>query len=105
MAIYYEKENMSKPTITAECEQVKACISINRPIKWENVYNGYPKKHTALYDMDLPPGLFQNACATRVSIALIKAEWNNTIRDFESHFTDYGGNIDKDGVIYFWELK
>jgi len=227
MDIYYEEENMSGPTITAECEQVKACISINRPIKWENVYNGYPKKQTALYDMDLPPEFvffdkekgilfdnvpnrdtFQNACATRVSIALIKAgmelegryqiqkgdlkdkyfivsaeklqkylykswgraevkiekkdiegivnkdygarknfnairekincdcksrngiyiilggfggditghatlwignhnkvQYNDTIRDFDGHFTDYGGNIDKGGVIYFWELK
>jgi len=64
-----------------------AIISSKRPI-WDDVYNGYPKIDAGtVYENDLPASevfksifgdsynrsIYTNACATRVSIALLKA--------------------------------
>jgi len=75
-------------TVVASCGNLKTSICIRRPIKWENVYNGYPKNSDG---NDLPSNeVFKlvrydyknipefgygngNACAIRVSIALIRA--------------------------------
>jgi len=79
---------MSGVEIEAECEGKTAPVWCERP-RWEDVYNGYPKRDGILpeYDEELPTeevfelifgenydkNMFTNACATRVSIALLGA--------------------------------
>ncbi|MCL2281888.1 MAG: type VI secretion system amidase effector protein Tae4 [Fibromonadales bacterium] len=75
-------------TITAEDKKtgVKASIIVRRP-SWKNVLAGYPIYRDILKDIDMPSdmvfksifgenyntNIYHNACATRVSIALLKS--------------------------------
>jgi len=90
--------------ITAYAGNICATVDARRP-RWEDVYAGYPLVHKGtVNEMDMPADTvfksvfgekydtikFQNACATRVSIALIKAKMELK-RDFIVQTKEYYG--------------
>jgi hypothetical protein len=81
-----------------------ATVVVSRP-RWEDVYNGYPMQHRGTYDErdetkeqvfrsilgeKYDTKTFNNACATRVSIALINAHMT-VRRDFRVQVGEHAG--------------
>lgn len=72
--------------VTATAKKQKASIRVNRPA-WSKVYEGYPKRgaygelkaeevFTSIFGPDYDRKNLGNACATRVSLALLNAGVN-----------------------------